>query len=67
MLTSTKISEQKSFFWNIFENYLLKVMSMQRLRFIRLVDKKLNKGGEGEEESSPWETNEHGKAHEEWG
>ena len=44
MLTSTKIREQKIFFLNIFENYLLKVMSMQSFRFIRLVDKKLTFG-----------------------
>ena len=31
---------------NIFENYLLKVMSMQSFRFIRLEDKKLIFGGE---------------------
>ena len=46
-------------------------MSMQSFRFIRLEDKKLIFGGEGGggvgEKSSPWETNEHEKAHEEWG
>ena len=44
MLTSSKIREQKNFFLNIFENYLLKVMSMQSFRFIRLVYKKLTFG-----------------------
>ena len=40
---------------NIFENYLLKVMSMQSFRFIRLEDKKLPFGGAGER----WEKRAH--------
>ena len=43
MLTSAKIKEK--FFLNIFENYLLKVMSIQSFRFIRFEDKKLIFGG----------------------
>ena len=40
---------------NIFENYLLKVMSMQSFRFIRLEDKKLPFGRAGER----WEKRAH--------
>ena len=40
---------------NIFENYLLKVMSMQSFRFIRLEDKKLIFGVEWGGGGGRWE------------
>ena len=74
MLTSAKIKEQKVFFVHF--RKLLKVMSMQSFRFIRLVDKRstffLGGGGGGvgmgerRGEFYPLhETNVHEKAHEE--
>ena len=44
MLTSANNKEQKKNFFYIFENYLLRVMSVQSFSFMRLVDKKLTWG-----------------------